>query len=100
MEFIGEGEGYDGETRVVVCACVAGVELLLALFVLEVALFAVNVADATVPALYHHVNNLSLYYRNIWYRTVCSSALLSSRALANMFSIMARYPENPRWIKL
>jgi hypothetical protein len=72
VELIGESEGYDGETGVVlnvdvrsqcmshmqfihrgsyVCAVLAFVVLLLALFELEVAFLAVDVTDTAVPAL-------------------------------------------------
>lgn len=51
VEVIGEGECYDRQTRVVNLACRAFFVLLLALCILEITFFAVNVADAAVPAL-------------------------------------------------
>jgi hypothetical protein len=51
VKLVGEGEGYDRETGVVVCAILAFVVLLLALLELEVTLLAVDVANAAVPAL-------------------------------------------------
>jgi len=51
LEVIGEAEGHDWQTGVVVCAGLAFFALIgLALLVLELALGAVDVAHAAVPA--------------------------------------------------
>ena len=51
LEVVGEREGHDGQAAVVVCAGLAVFALVrLALLVLGLALWAVDVADAAVPA--------------------------------------------------
>jgi hypothetical protein len=57
VEFIGECESYDWQTSVVICAVLAFVVLLLALFILEVAFLAVDVAYTPVPALFLNVSS-------------------------------------------
>ena len=49
VPFVCEAESNNRETSVVVCTCFTACVLLLALFILQIALLSVNVAHATVP---------------------------------------------------
>lgn len=64
VELVGKGKCYDRQPGVVSFACSAFFILLLALFVFEVALLAVNVADTTVPALLSAFSNLHIIYEH------------------------------------
>jgi hypothetical protein len=56
LELVGEREGYDGKTSVVVCAILPFIVLLFALFELELAFLTMDVTDTTVPTLYCKVS--------------------------------------------
>jgi hypothetical protein len=79
VELVGEREGYDGKTGVVVCAILPFIVLLLALFELEVTFLAVDVTDTAVPALYREVS-------------IC----LYGSSARSMYSVFERSAQQPR----